>query len=281
MFSSGDKYATASRTQYRQSKQHSNIAETYDALCGISIQFARKYLYLRTDRKAIFHLLAVFLLSLFAALVPLPNHYYFVKKNNILNNYFVKFGWFWTCIVVCPFIWYISTAIGQNISGIVQNLSRMVIATTIWYYCTHGFLVFEQITGHCHGSKLSSRTSCAIDGGKWVPGFDISGHCFILIYSSLIICEEALAFRIITTVHRTRRMQPIKNENLIRIFFIFMCVLHLLWDFELLISVLYYHHIYHKVMGALIAILCWYFTYHIWYKKVGIPPLPLQAFKVI
>lgn len=70
----------AGRTHYRQSVQHhSNIAEACDALCGISIQFARKYLYLRTDRKAIFHLLAVFLLSLFAALVPLPNHYYFVK----------------------------------------------------------------------------------------------------------------------------------------------------------------------------------------------------------
>ncbi|EFO17685.1 hypothetical protein LOAG_10816 [Loa loa] len=272
----------ADKTHYRQSVQHhSNVAEACDILCGISIQFARKYLYLRTDRKAIFHLLAVFLLSLFAALVPLPDHYYFVKKNNILNNYFVKLGWFWTCIVVCPFIWYISTAIGQSMSGIIQNLSRMVIATIVWYYCTHSFVVFEHMTGHCYGSELSPRSSCSVDGGKWVPGFDISGHCFILIYSSLIICEEALAFRSITIVHRTRRTPSVKNENLIRIFFICMCVLHLLWDFELLISVLYYHHIYHKVMGALIAILCWYFTYHIWYRKVGIPPLPLQLRKVM
>ncbi|EJW82119.1 hypothetical protein WUBG_06970 [Wuchereria bancrofti] len=249
------------RTKYRQSVQrHSNIAEACDALCGISIHVARKYLYLRTDRKAIFHLLAVFVLSLFAAYVPLPNHYYFVKKNNILNSYFVKLGWFWTCVAVCPFIWYISTAIGQSMSGIMKNLSRMVIATTIWYYCTHSFVVFEQMTGLCHGSKLSPRSSCAVDGGKWIPGFDISGHCFILIYSSLIICEEALAFRNITTVHRTRKMPS---------------------DFELLISVLYYHHIYHKMMGALIAVLCWYFTYHIWYRKVGIPPLPLQPRKLI
>lgn len=70
----------AGRNQYRQSAHHrSNIDEVCDALCGISIQIARKYLYLRTDRKAIVHLLAVFLLSFFAALVPLPNHYYFVK----------------------------------------------------------------------------------------------------------------------------------------------------------------------------------------------------------
>lgn len=46
------------------------------------------------------------------------------------------------------------------------------------------------MTGHCHGSKLSPRSTCSIDGGKWVPGFDISGHCFILIYSILIMCEE-------------------------------------------------------------------------------------------
>uniref|UniRef100_A0A0R3RFM6 FIT family protein n=1 Tax=Elaeophora elaphi TaxID=1147741 RepID=A0A0R3RFM6_9BILA len=269
------------RTQHRQSVQHhSNIDEVCDALCGILIQFARKYLYIRTDRKAVFHLLAVFLLSLFAAFVSLPDHYYFVKKNNILNSCFVKLGWFWTCVVVCPFIWYISTAVGQGMSGIIQNLSRMVIATTIWYYCTHAFVTFEQITGHCRGSKLSSRTSCAADGGKWVPGFDISGHCFILIYSSLIICEEALAFRTITVTHRTRGLSLVKNENRIRIFFICMCALHLLWDFELLISVLYYHHIYHKVMGALIAVLCWYFTYHVWYRRVGIPPLPLQSQKM-
>ncbi|VBB31030.1 unnamed protein product [Acanthocheilonema viteae] len=160
--SSGNKCAMATRTRYRQSTQHhSNVAEAFDAICGVSIQFARKYLYIRTDRKAIFHLLAVLVLSLFAAFVPLPNHYYFVKKNNILNSYFVKLGWFWTCVVVCPFIWFVSTAIGQSISGASSIVPL--------------FVVFEQMTGHCHGSKLSSRTSCAIDGGKWVPGFDISG----------------------------------------------------------------------------------------------------------
>ncbi|KAM3722012.1 Acyl-coenzyme A diphosphatase FITM2 [Dirofilaria immitis] len=267
----------ADKTQRRQSiEPRSNVAEACDILCGILTHTARKYLYLSIDRKAIFYLLAVFVLSVFASIVPLSDHYYLVKKNNILNNYFVKLGWFWTCFVLCPFIWYISIAIGQSILGIMQNLSRIVIATTIWYYCTHAFVVFEQMTGHCHGSKLSPRSSCAVDGGKWIPGFDISGHCFILIYSSLIICEEALAFRTITTVRRTRKISSIKNGNFIRIFFIFMCVLHLLWDFELLISVLYYHHIYHKVMGALVAILCWYFTYHVWYRKIGIPPPPLQ-----
>uniref|UniRef100_A0A915PVH3 Uncharacterized protein n=1 Tax=Setaria digitata TaxID=48799 RepID=A0A915PVH3_9BILA len=266
--------------QKRFVQHHSNIAEACDILCGISVQFARKYLYLRTDRKAVFHFLAVFLLSIFAALIPLPDHYYFVKKNNILNSYFVKLGWFWTCVVVCPFIWCISIAVGQGVSGIVQNLSRMIIATIIWYYCTHAFVVFEQMTGHCHGSKLSSRSSCAVDGGRWIPGIDISGHCFILIYSTLIICEESLAFRSITVAHRIRMKAPVKNENLIRIFFLSMCLLHLLWDFELLISVLYYHHLYHKVMGALVAILCWYFTYHIWYRKVGFPPSPLQTYKM-
>lgn len=44
-----------------------------------------------------------------------------LQKNNVLNSYFVKLGWFWTCVVVCPFIWYISTAIGQSISGASFN----------------------------------------------------------------------------------------------------------------------------------------------------------------
>ncbi|VDM98901.1 unnamed protein product [Thelazia callipaeda] len=268
------------RNQKQQNtRQHSNVAEFCDICFGISVQFARKCLYLRTDRKAVFHFLAVLLLSLTAIFVRFPDHYYFVQKDNILNHYFVKLSWFWTCIVVCPFIWHVSVATGQSLFGIILNLSRMVVATITWYYCTHGFSIFERMTGYCHGSKLSPRSSCAGDGGKWVPGFDISGHCFILIYSILIMCEEALAFRHITFSHRSQRT-PVQNENLIKIYFLSMCALHLLWDFELLISALYYHHIIHKIMGSLVAILCWYFTYHVWFRKFGVPPLPWQPRKV-
>lgn len=102
-----------------------------------------------------------------------------------------------------------------------------MISTSLWYFCTNGyifsifksliFIVFlwaylilncikiliivpfrfvavEHMSAYCYGAKTSYRSDCASCGGKWVPGFDISGHCFLLIYSILIICEEVGKF---------------------------------------------------------------------------------------
>uniref|UniRef100_A0A914R4Y2 Uncharacterized protein n=1 Tax=Parascaris equorum TaxID=6256 RepID=A0A914R4Y2_PAREQ len=47
-------------------------------------------------------------------------------------------------------------------------------------------------------------------------------------------------------------------------------------DFELLVSVLYYHHLTQKVLGALVAVLCWFITYRVWYPVTHLPPMPLH-----
>lgn len=49
---------------------------------------------------------------------------------------------------------------------------------------------YEQHTAQCYGAEHAQRHTCDLEGGKWVPGFDISGHTFLLIYCILIICEE-------------------------------------------------------------------------------------------
>ena len=41
------------------------------------------------------------------------------------------------------------------------------------------------------GATAGERQICFELGGKWVPGFDISGHTFLLLYSILLISEEA------------------------------------------------------------------------------------------
>uniref|UniRef100_F1KYF4 FIT family protein n=1 Tax=Ascaris suum TaxID=6253 RepID=F1KYF4_ASCSU len=269
--------AVASRSKMAQ---RSAISETVEIFAGIGVQIARKYLFVKPEKKVIAYLSVVAVLSLFASFVPLSDHYYLVQKGNVLNKYGVKLGWFWTCFVVGPFMWYASRAHGKDPQSAITDLSRIVVATGFWYFCTNGFVTFEQMTGHCHGASSSSRSTCSSNGGKWVPGFDISGHCFILIYSILIICEESVSFRQLQTTRRkstSSELYMVDNYIAIaRFFFLLMLVLHVLWDFELLVSVLYYHHLAQKVLGALMAVLCWFITYRVWYPATHLPPMPLH-----
>ncbi|VDK43800.1 unnamed protein product [Anisakis simplex] len=226
-----------SRLNESEMAHQSVLNEVLDIIGGIVVQIARKYLLIKPEKKSVFYLIVVFILSIFAVYVPLSNEYYFVQKDNILNKYGVKLGWFWTCVIVGPFVWYTSRAHGKNAQEAVMDLSRIVVATALWYFCTNSFVTFERMTGYCHGAKSSSRSTCYSNGGKWMPGIDISGHCFLLIYSILIMCEE---------------------------------------DFELIISILHYHHVFHKVTGALIAVSCWFVTYRFWFPITQFPPMPFH-----
>lgn len=56
------------------------------------------------------------------------------------------------------------------------------------------FLHYEQYTAKCHGAEHALRHTCDLEGGKWVSGFDISGHTFLLIYSILVMSEEVIKY---------------------------------------------------------------------------------------
>lgn len=50
-----------------------------DIVLGMATQLARKYLFIDPRRRAMFYLIAVFLLSIVGEFVTLPDHYYLVK----------------------------------------------------------------------------------------------------------------------------------------------------------------------------------------------------------
>lgn len=62
---------------------------------------------------------------------------------------------------------------------------------------SHSFVRVERHTSRCehHHSHFGTRDECHSGGGQWLPGFDISGHTFLLIYSALLLSEEASAYR--------------------------------------------------------------------------------------
>lgn len=132
-------------------------------------------------------------------------------------------------------------------------------------------------------------------------GFDISGHAFILIHSSLVLIEEArpiirwetikehirneLHNRSSAEISGTNPLRTLNAEQMrslqflykrltpiIRTLFIGMAALQLLWDIMLVGTMLYYHRMIEKVISGIIAILTWYFTYRFWYPTPGLLP---------
>lgn len=122
--------------------------------------------------------------------------------------------------------------------------------------------------------------------------FDISGHTFLLIYCTMCITEELKVFRgwgdLKELLSRSDdypsglspgELQMAKSlyeryDKNVRILFVALTVLVLIWDFMLLVTQLFYHKFAHKLIGALMAIGCWLATYRGWYLLPASPGMP-------
>jgi len=151
-----------------------------------------------------------------------------------------------------------------------------------------------------------SKQGCLKSGAFW-SGFDISGHVFILIYSSLVLIEESRPIVGWENIKEHLRLEEYKRKNpsdsspssnplrglennelstlkvlyekytpIIRLLFVAITILQLLWDVMLVTTMLYYHRMVEKVIGGIIAICTWYFTYQSWYpsKLIEWPEAP-------
>ncbi|EYC10155.1 hypothetical protein Y032_0057g2794 [Ancylostoma ceylanicum] len=215
---------------------------------GIAIQIARRFLFIDPKKKALGYLAFVAFLSLISSFITLDSSYYLVQKHSVFNQYGVKLGWMWTCFVVGPFIWFSSRAHHRDKDKSIIDIMRLVVATGIWYVSVWQFHRIMEWTSRCDLSLRYSRKQCRDEGGRWIPGFDISGHCFLMIYSMLVMAEEANAFREWNqVVHRDddsgllMREKQERRTKLAQYFIIAMLVLNIVWIKQLTISTLYYH----------------------------------------
>jgi hypothetical protein len=163
--------------------------------------------------------------------------------------------------------------------------------------------VIESAYGKCNIKNFDTKSSCIKAGHFW-HGFDLSGHAFILIYSSLILIEEAKPIMGWDNIKDHLRMEeysrkqqdnaptsnPLRNLGdeeieklkelytkytpIIRLLFVAMTILQLLWDVMLVATMLYYHRMIEKFLSGVIAILTWFFTYRAWYPTNSILPDP-------
>ncbi|ETN73603.1 hypothetical protein NECAME_04289 [Necator americanus] len=252
---------------------------------GVTIQIARRFLFIDPKKKALGCVIFVTILSMIGSFITLDDSYYFVQKHSVFNQYGVKLGWMWTCFVVGPFIWFSSRAHHRNKDKSVVDILRLAVATVIWYISVWQFHRIMEWTSRCDLSIRYSRSQCKEKGGVWIPGFDISGHCFLMIYSMLVMAEEANAFREWQqVVHRDddsgliMREKQERRTKLAQYFVVAMLALNILWIKQLTISILYYHIMVDKIIGALVAVFWWYFTYHVLYPAGFLRP-PIHRLK--
>ncbi|CAF1278569.1 unnamed protein product [Adineta steineri] len=208
---------------------------------------------------------------------------YFSLKHNIFNRYFAKLGWAWTIGLLFPFIYLTLMTTHNNYQIVTRHLVRLLVATGVWYIITYMFVSFEAYTGMCKHEKMrgASRKICVGGGYEWQEGHDFSGHTFLLLYSLLIINEEVKSYDKGTkkvqqasqstkasgdTLGNISQDQLKLISKIIQIIYVLLAALTILWEFMLLSTALYYHHTFHKLAAAFVAVFFWYITYYVWYR---------------
>ncbi|XP_029362505.1 acyl-coenzyme A diphosphatase FITM2 [Echeneis naucrates] len=203
---------------------------------------------------------------------------YFSSSGNFLNVWFVKVSWGWTLLLLTPFLVLSHSSFNQNVSFLVRRLASLAVATAIWYICTETFFYIEEVTGSCFESgatdvpkkEFTSKIACRRAGFSWL-GIDISGHSFILSYSALFIMEETFPMTFINTASHS------KGPKLaLDLLYVALNLIMIIWLFMFVCTSVYFHIMWHKLLGTLCGVLGWYLTYRIWYEKPWSPGLPQQ-----
>lgn len=262
------------------------------------------------------------------------------EKDNILNVYFVKLGWFWTLVFLLPFQALTRRSISNSTKWYnLSDLSRIVVITFIWYFSVATFSYIEVSTGKCNQLSIKSRRECLRRGWNWT-GFDISGHTFLLLFANLILFEEGrivngfenFGYLLDNKNQATRRKaideakkkatdeakrktpdeakneskneargeasnenrNETSNENVknidhydlyhrlllpVRVLYILMTLLALLWDFMLIQTVLNYHNLMQKLIALVWSVGSWYFCYRVLFplNLFGLVSMPIRT----
>jgi len=227
-------------------------------------------------QRAMIYVIATLCLSSFYDHSKTSNSY-FAQQNNLFNIYFVKFSWGWTLISLGVYLLVKSLITSPNSAFVTDQikislkmLMRLLIGTAVWYYGTNAFLIVEDQTGVCGVPKYLDKSSCRRNGFFW-NGFDISGHCFLLVWCNLVITEEVQASYSKNIpewhAHKEKNLEVDDNKfSKIDILFCFLSFLTVMWDVMITCTNMFFHTTCEKFLGTAIAVLCWAFLYNFIYK---------------
>ncbi|CAB4435889.1 unnamed protein product [Rhizophagus irregularis] len=180
------------------------------------------------------------------------------NKSNLINQYIVKNGWFWTSFI---FIIYATKVIhANNPLQIAKSVIRWILATLYWYIITQRCFgpsiidrIFVYTGGRCDNyhseTQVFEAYVCKKGGGRWVGGRDLSGHCFLLIHASLLLWDEISAF-----TYRPENWEIAKEKKTLSLFFVFFLFL---WWSMLVVTAIYFHDFFEKFTGTIFGVLYW------------------------
>jgi len=217
----------------------------------------------------------------------------YTRKKSFVNQYFAKLAWAWTTLAI--FIFYLFS--GKNKKSKINSLIRYIIASLYWFIlCRWAFGegVFNRIQrqyGKCEvPSKDASNDestfvstnsfSCHREyRGRWI-GFDVSGHVFLLVHSSLFLLEEiwpVLRKQVFYLLDESASNDLKQNAKKISCACLFGLSFVLLWFYTLCITTTHYHHFREKILGFLFPAIYWFVCYHIIFPKY----LPVETKRLV
>jgi hypothetical protein len=192
-------------------------------------------------------------------LADYQEYFYTARPKNILNEYFVKFGWGWTLGIVLPFSVMCGAAF-DGWKGILSAGFRCAVATGVWFGFTTLFNVIRKTLN---------------------TDFDISGHAFILIWSNMFLVEEAKAYigweAVIAAAQGAPTSRPLLKWFLwpTRLLLVTLSLLSVLWDVMYFSTVLFFHTWDEKVVAIALALFAWWLIYRGLYGTMPfLPDLP-------
>jgi hypothetical protein len=315
---------SACRSLAKGTKPLAEAASVQHVLIMMIIHLCRKIMYgLDTSHKVGMYIVGTLILSVIGDFGPGEggSNSYMAKADNVFNAYFVKLGWGWTISFVTLFVALTSyTTSCGNRNVMKKQAIRLCIATAVWYFMTMLFEVIEARSGICNVTKYLTKSSCIKKGFNWkgfdISGklyfslkitkinllYDISGHCFLLIWNNLFILEEAKAYlgwekikdmllneehkrldvslkssgdssavdKTILSKLKSKEFLHLRtnykaNTPWVRLLFCILAMWFTLWDLMLICTALYFHITIEKVVASCLAVLIWFSLYRVFY----------------
>lgn len=190
----------------------------------------------------------------------------------------VKLSWGWTLLLLTPFILLCNSSFSRSVYFLGRRLLSVAVATAVWYVCVGTFFYIEDVTGSCFETaaremtkgELVSKVACRRAGFHW-HGYDISGHCFILSYSTLLIVEETAPMALVKATSHSALLRTVLN-----LLYVALNLIMVVWLWMFFCTCVYFHDLSHKLIGTACSLLAWYLTYQVWYLKAVSPGLPPQ-----
>lgn len=132
---------------------------------------------------------------------------YFARKDNLLNQLFVKKGWAWFTAAFA--FWVVSHPALSTTRAKARAAARWGVVTTFWFLTTQwcfgpplidrGFrysggrcevVETKVMEGEAGARDVFTAAACKATGGSWLGGTDISGHVFMLVLGSAFLMQE-------------------------------------------------------------------------------------------